>query len=57
MSVRVTSLRMPEGMADELALLARIAGEPISEIVRLAIEKEITHRRSDQLSGAAKEDP
>lgn len=47
MSVRVTSLRMPESMADELSAVARAAGEPISGVIRIAIEKEITARRSD----------
>lgn len=47
MSVRVTSLRMPESMADDLAVLARLAGEPVSEVIRMAIEKEIDARRAD----------
>jgi len=47
MSVNVTTLRLPEGMADELSALARAAGEPASEVVRVAIEKELLARRSD----------
>jgi hypothetical protein len=44
MPTRATSLRMPEGMADELSAVARAAGESIAEVVRLAIEKEIAAR-------------
>jgi hypothetical protein len=44
MSVKITTLRMPEGMADELSAVARAADETVSEIVRLAIEKEIAAR-------------
>jgi len=47
MSIRATSLRMPESMADELSAVAGAAGEPISEVVRVAIEKEIAFRRAD----------
>ncbi len=47
MSMRATSLRMPEGLADELAAVARACDEPISEIVRAAIENELVLRRSD----------
>jgi predicted transcriptional regulator len=47
MSTRITTLRMPEGLADALAAVARACEEPISEIVRAAIENELVRRRSD----------
>jgi hypothetical protein len=38
---------MPESRADELSAVARAAGEPISEVIRIAIEREIAFRRAD----------
>jgi ribbon-helix-helix CopG family protein len=46
MHTKVTTLRMPESMSDELAAVARTEGEPVSEIVRAAIENEMVTRRS-----------
>jgi Ribbon-helix-helix protein, copG family len=39
---KVTTMRLPEGMAAQLAAIARTEGVPVSEFVRLAIEERIT---------------
>jgi predicted DNA-binding protein len=39
---RVTSLRLPESMAAQLAAIARTEGVPVSEFVRQAIENHMT---------------
>lgn len=48
MPTRVTSLRLPEHMAAELAAVARADDMPVSEAVREAIEKHIAERRADE---------
>jgi predicted DNA-binding protein len=48
MATKATSLRLPEEMAAELAAVARADDMPMSEVVREAIEKHITERRTDQ---------
>jgi predicted DNA-binding protein len=48
MSTKVTSLRLPDHMAAELAAVARADGLPVSEVVREAIEKHIAERRTDE---------
>lgn len=48
MSTKVTSLRLPEHMAAELAAVARADDMPVSEAVREAIEKHIAERRADK---------
>ena len=48
MSTKVTSLRLPDYMAAELAAVARTDEMPVSEAVREAIEKHIAERRADQ---------
>jgi predicted DNA-binding protein len=48
MSTKVTSLRLPDYMAAELAAVARADDVPVSEAVREAIEKHITERRADK---------
>jgi predicted DNA-binding protein len=48
MATKATSLRLPEEMAAELAALARADDMPMSEVVREAIEKHITERRTDK---------
>ena len=48
MPTRVTSLRLPENMAAELAAVARADDMPVSEAVREAIEKHIAERRADE---------
>jgi len=57
---KVTTLRLPEGMAAQLSAIARTEGVPVSEFVRQAIEdrmvstlagegfKERMKRRMDQ---------
>lgn len=47
MSVKTTTMRLPEAMAAELAAVARADGMTISEAVREAIEKHIAERRTD----------
>lgn len=36
--IKVTTMRLPEGMAAQLAAIARTEGVPVSEFVRQAIE-------------------
>jgi len=48
MATKATSLRLPEEMAVELAAVARADDMPMSEVVREAIEKHITERRTDK---------
>jgi predicted DNA-binding protein len=48
MSTKVTSLRLPDYMAAELAAVARTDDMPVSEAVREAIEKHIAERRADK---------
>ena len=48
MATKATSLRLPEEMAAELAAVARADDMPMSEVVREAIEKHITERRTDK---------
>ena len=39
---KVTTMRLPEGMAAQLAAIARSEGVPVSEFVRQAIENHMT---------------
>jgi len=48
MTTKVTSLRLPDYMAAELAAVARTDDMPVSEAVREAIEKHIAERRADE---------
>lgn len=48
MTTKVTSLRLPDYMAAELAAVARADDMPVSEAVREAIEKHIAERRADK---------
>lgn len=48
MATKVTSLRLPDYMAAELAAVARADDMPVSEAVREAIEKHIAERRADK---------
>jgi predicted DNA-binding protein len=48
MATKVTTLRLPDFMAAELAAVARADDMPVSEAVREAIEKHIAERRSDK---------
>jgi predicted DNA-binding protein len=40
--IKVTTMRLPEGMAAQLAAIARTEGVPVSEFVRQAIENHMT---------------
>ncbi|HEU5252316.1 MAG TPA: ribbon-helix-helix protein, CopG family [Solirubrobacterales bacterium] len=48
MGTRITSLRLTEQMAAEIAAVARADEMPVSEAVREAIEKHIAERRADK---------
>lgn len=48
MPTKVTTLRLPDYMAAELAAVARADGITVSEVVREAIGKLIAERRSDE---------
>lgn len=47
MNTKATSLRLPTNMADELAAVARADDDPMSEVMRKALEQYIVTRRSD----------
>lgn len=48
MSVKVTTLRLPECLAAELKAVARTDGVTVSDAVREAVGKHIAERRSDE---------
>jgi len=48
MATKVTTLRLPDFMAAEIAAVARADDMPVSEAVREAIEKHIDERRADK---------
>jgi post-segregation antitoxin (ccd killing protein) len=48
MSIKVSTVRLAEKQADELAIVARADKIPVSEAVREAIAKHIAERREDQ---------
>lgn len=43
----VTTIRLPVSLYDQLVLLARIEGKPVSQVVREAIAAYIARRRAD----------
>lgn len=48
MDTKTTTLRLPKGMAAELAAVARADGNSVSEAIREALEQYIVSRRSDR---------
>ena len=48
MSTKVISLRLPEELAAELAVVARADDMPVSEAIRKAIESYIAARGADK---------
>lgn len=48
MSIKVSTVRLAEKQADELAIVARADKIPVSEAVREAIAKHIAERQEDQ---------
>lgn len=46
-AAKIMSLRLPEGMADEIAAVARTDAVGMSEAIREAIARHIDARRSD----------
>lgn len=53
MTTKVTSLRLPDYMAAELAAVARADDMPVSEAVREAIEKHIANAAPTRTSKSA----
>ncbi len=47
MAIKVTTMRLEEGLADELAAVARVDGSSVSEVVRDAVAKHVAERRAD----------
>lgn len=45
--MKVTSLRLDEGLAQALTVIARADGAPVSEAIRAAINRYVTDRRKD----------
>jgi len=45
---KVTTMRLPEVMAAQLAAIARTEGVPVSEFVRQAIEDRMTLRLTEE---------
>jgi predicted DNA-binding protein len=48
MAAKVMSLRLPEGIAAEIAAVARADGIPVSQAIREAIEAHIAARSADK---------
>lgn len=44
---RVTTLRLPAELAEEVEFVARIDGKPVSEFIRDAIAAHLASRRAD----------
>ncbi len=44
---KVTTIRQPADQADELEVIARVDGVPVSEAIREAIAEHIQARRAD----------
>jgi Arc/MetJ-type ribon-helix-helix transcriptional regulator len=47
MNTKITTLRLPKELADELDVVARIDRLPVSELVRAALYRFIAERRSE----------
>jgi len=47
-SLKVTSLRLEDGLARELAVIARADGVPVSELIREAIDRYVADRLTDE---------
>jgi predicted transcriptional regulator len=48
MATKVLSLRLPEEIADEIAVVARVNGVSVSRAIRLAIEDYVAGQRADE---------
>lgn len=48
MSAKVMSLRLPEGLAAEIAAVARAEGIPVSQAIRKAIENYVAALSADK---------
>lgn len=48
MSIKVSTLRLPDSMAKQLGAIARADGLPVSEVLREGIENHIAARFSDE---------
>jgi metal-responsive CopG/Arc/MetJ family transcriptional regulator len=47
MNTKITTLRLPKELADELDVVARVDRMPVSELVRAAVYRFIADRRSE----------
>jgi hypothetical protein len=47
MSIKATSLRLDQDLADELAVVARVEGRTVSDVIRAAVETHLAKRRAD----------
>jgi metal-responsive CopG/Arc/MetJ family transcriptional regulator len=47
MPIKVTTVRLEESLADELAAVARVEGSSVSDAVREAVAKHVAERRAD----------
>ncbi|HET7455072.1 MAG TPA: ribbon-helix-helix protein, CopG family [Solirubrobacterales bacterium] len=46
--IKAVSLRLPDELGADVALVARADGVPISEVMRLAAEQYVARRREDE---------
>lgn len=47
MAIKVTTVRLEEELADELAAVARVDGRSVSDAVREAVANHVAERRAD----------
>jgi metal-responsive CopG/Arc/MetJ family transcriptional regulator len=47
-TMKITTLRLEEGLAKELALIARADEVPVSEAIRAALNRYIAERKADE---------
>ena len=47
MAIKVTTVRLEEELADELAAVARVDGRSVSDAVRVAVASHVAERRAD----------
>jgi metal-responsive CopG/Arc/MetJ family transcriptional regulator len=47
-TMKITSLRLEEGLAKELAFIARADEVPVSEAIRAALNRYIAERKADE---------
>ena len=47
MAIKVTTVRLEEELADEVAAVARVDGRSVSDAVRVAVASHVAERRAD----------